>query len=288
MQKIIDAHMHIFDLETFSVLWLDDEPRIQGSVLERDYFKALGNSTEYVVEGLVHVELDTIKEQKAIENQYFIKKVYDEASLVKSAVVYGDMLDPNLEEVISPYVNEPAVTSLRYLLHMENTPSGTCLHETFIQNAKMLGRLGLMFEGCLRPEDLSDFVDLATECPDTTFVLNHMGLVDVTAFMDSHRKAYINKWKEDIKALGQLGNVVCKISGLYSTEVDVIKEPVNHCLDSFAQENLLFTSNFPVCNLGISLVGWIEAIMAVTKQRDEDFRNDLFYNNAVRLYGLED
>lgn len=288
MQKIIDAHMHIFDLEIFRVSWLDDEPRIQGSVLEKDYFEALGSSEDYRVEGLIHVELDTTMDQKLMENQYFIDKVHDDNSMVKSAVIYGDLLDPDLESFLEPYLNEPAVASVRYLLHMDGTPSGVCLKETFIDNCQMLGRKGLMFEGCLRPEDLSDFAKLASLCPDTTFVLNHVGLVDVRAFGDPNRLDYVNQWKKDIEKLGSLGNVVCKISGLYSVDVSEISEAINHCLDSFKQKNVVFTSNYPVCNLGISLRGWIKAIMDVTADRSADFTDDLFYNNAIRLYRLED
>ena len=71
MQKIIDTHMHIFDLNKFRVLWLEETDTLNKPIVLDDYIKAVTTNDKYRVIATQHVELDTIKEQKKSENDYF-------------------------------------------------------------------------------------------------------------------------------------------------------------------------------------------------------------------------
>ena len=79
-----------------------------------------------------------------------------------------------------------------------------------------MGRRGLLFDICIRPSELSDAAKLATNCPETTFVIDHYGNADPHIVNgekdlgDEHDGSPFwhtaKGWEEDILALGGLPN----------------------------------------------------------------------------------
>ena len=58
--EIIDTHLHIWDLDKFSLPWLDDEGEILNrTYLLEDYKKSLGEN--YQISKAVYVEVDRRK-----------------------------------------------------------------------------------------------------------------------------------------------------------------------------------------------------------------------------------
>lgn len=286
MQKIIDGHLHLFDLSRFRVLWVESLPLFKKPLSEEVYVNEWKKSSTYEIIGAIHIELDTIKEQKIDENKYFIDKAESGRSLVKGVVINGDMLDEDFEAFISNYKEKSVVKGLRHILHVPTEAAATCLKPLFVKNTKILGHHGIMFEACLRAEELMDLYELAKECSNTIFVLNHMGLVDITAFQDAKRKAYVEGWKNGIKELASLPNVTCKISGLASADVAIVEEAVEFCFDQFGEDRVVFASNYPVCLLDIKLTDWIDAMLIIAHRRGLVFTDKFFYKNAERIYGI--
>ena len=69
--EIIDTHLHIWDLDKFSLPWLDDEGEILNrTYLLEDYKKSLGEN--YQISKAVYVEVDSAQDQKDKENEYII------------------------------------------------------------------------------------------------------------------------------------------------------------------------------------------------------------------------
>ncbi|WP_305767994.1 amidohydrolase family protein [Candidatus Epulonipiscium viviparus] len=278
MQQIIDAHFHIFDPDRFCVEWLKEVDILNRPILLSE-FEALAEGDDYKVVGAVHVELDTIAAQKKAENDYFVQLAADRSDFVKSVVLYADLLDPDMEQSLAEYTNKNSVAGVRYILHFDNTPAKTCLNPTFIENVKQLGKMNLHFEACIRPGELADLYQLAKQCPETLIVLNHMGLPDVTANIEE-----TDKWKQGIKLLASLDNVVCKISGLSSSDVTIITPFVEYCLDLFGEKRVMFASNFPVCNLSITFDDWTKAMLKIFETRPA--KDLFFYKNAMNIYHI--
>jgi L-fuconolactonase len=101
-----------------------------------------------------------------------------------------------------------------------------------------------------------------------------------------------DQWKRDMEALGQQENVVCKISGVIARlpegkdAAECLADTVNHCLDSFAMDKVVFGSDWPVCTLGATYRLWVEALNAIIADRSEEVRRKLLHDNAVAFYGL--
>ena len=156
------------------------------------------------------------------------------------------------------------------MLHVPAAEPGHCLQERFVRDVQYLGEIGMSFDLCLRPSELGDAVGLVDQCPGTRFIVDHCGnadpqIVSGAAEHDpanpfSHTK---EQWQGDMAALGEREHVVCKISGIIARapagwNADTLAPAVNHCLDSFGPDRVVFGGDWPVCNFGASLGrGWL-------------------------------
>lgn len=154
---------------------------------------------------------------------------------------------------------------------------------------------------CIRPSELGDAVKLTELCPETTFILDHCGngapaIINGSIGEDEYGmdifKHGRDQWMRDIERLAKRENVVCKISGLlFKTDPDYVTPEflapaINHCLDAFGADRVMFGSNWPVCTLAASYETWVEVLAEVVKSRDDEFKRKLFYENVERFYEL--
>jgi predicted TIM-barrel fold metal-dependent hydrolase len=160
--------------------------------------------------------------------------------------------------------------------------------------------LALSFDLCLRPKDLSDGIKLAEKCPDTRFILDHCGNADPKAFLkpgDSRLAKVrpdheVEPWKRDISLLAKRPNVICKISGIIARiprewRTDDLAPIVNHCLDEFGPDRVIFGSDWPVCLLGSKLANWVTALRQIIANRSSTEQRKLLSDNAALTYGLK-
>lgn len=291
--KIIDTHLHIWNLKELSLPWLGGE----GAVLNRtytpqDYKGALSQDGSYEVEGAVYVEVDCAKKDKEKENNFIISQCQNPESLFMGAAISGDLNDPGFRDYLERF-SSPYVKGVRQVLHVPEALPGTCLKSGFLDNVRYLGSKGMNFEGCVRNGELDDLYRMAKECPETVIVLNHMGIVDpdiISAENPSEEeKKYKEAWISNIHNLASLENVVCKISGLNPAgewNTETLRPAVDIALNSFGEDRVMFASNFPVCNVATGLAPWIDALIEITRGRGREFQEKLFYKNAKRIYRL--
>jgi L-fuconolactonase len=147
----------------------------------------------------------------------------------------------------------------------------------------MLGEFGFTFDLCIRNEQLSAVTELVRRVPEVTFILDHFGKPAV-------RAGKFEPWATELKALAQLPNVNCKISGL-ATEADwknwrpeELKPYFDTVLEAFGFERVLFGGDWPVCTLATDYQRWLETVLNWTASASHADRNNLFQNNAERIY----
>ena len=297
MQPIVDTHQHLWDLDKFRLPWLVDVPALRRSYRTSDYLAATAGLG--VVKS-VYMEVDVAPEQQAAEADALIELCAQEETLTVAAVISGRPASPDFESYIRAYASHPAIVGVRQVLHVPDAPPGLCLTPQYVQNIRLLGELGLCFDLCLRPGELSDGAKLAAYCPDTRFVVDHCGNGDpyIIAGGDpapagdpfAHSR---EQWMADIAALAARPNTICKISGIIARArpgwtVADLAPAVNHCLDSFGFGRVVFGGDWPVCTLGAetSYAAWVTALREIVANRTPQEQAALFHDNAVAFYGL--
>lgn len=83
---------------------------------------------------------------------------------------------------------------------------------------------------------------------------------------------------------------ICKISGVVAQvpkpqwTADDLAPVVNHGLDSFGPDRVVFGSDWPVCRRGAELGAWITALRQIVSGRAESEQRKLFHDSAQRFY----
>jgi len=295
MIKIIDTHVHIWDIDKLVLPWLNQEgPVLNRTYRLKDYEEAVKKNDLYRIEKAIYVEVDCARQDKEKENQYIIDLCSEADSLYEGASISGYLDEPGFAKYIDHWsVASSYVKGVRQVLHVPSVKRKTCLESEFIKNVRYLGKKGLLFEACLRNEELEDLYMMAKACSDTKIVLNHMGIVnaDIIAKHDlsETEKIYKENWLSNINEIASLGNVWCKISGLNPVSEwtqNTLKPAVDIAIDAFGEDRILFASNYPVCNISTGLDPWIRALIDITQNRGDQLQQKLFYKNAKKLYQL--
>lgn len=279
---IIDTHVHLWDLQRFRLDWLtgDDNP-LRRNFTIADYQQAIQGC--HVVKA-VYMEVDVHPSQHVAEAEYIAGVCQQGNTVIRAAVVGGRPAAENFGEYARRFRDHRFIKGIRQVLHSERTPAGYCTHRDFIRGIQLLGDLGLSFDLCMRHAELADGVTLAEACPNTRLVLDHCGNADVQA-RDRTR------WQRDVQRLARCRNVIGKVSGIPSTApenwtAEHFAPIVNHMLDTFGPERVIFAADWPVCTRRATFRQWSEAVRSIVSNRPRDQQRKLFHDNAARFYGI--
>jgi predicted TIM-barrel fold metal-dependent hydrolase len=280
---IIDTHQHLWDLKKYKLPWVK-----RGDLMDRDYLEA-----DYLraVEGLnvvktVYMEVDVDPSQQLAESEEVTAICASGSTLMKAAVVSGRPASPGFADYAARFRGDRYIKGLRQVLHGPNNSAGFCLKPEFIAGIGLLGELGLSFDLCMRPGELGDAAKLVDQCPDTRFILDHCGNPDVQAKDNS-------AWKRSIDELAKRDRVVCKVSGLVESakhgawSADDLAPYVNHVIEAFGWDRVIFAGNWPVCTVTATFAEWVNALKTIVHDRPLENQKKLFHDNAVRLYDIK-
>ena len=279
---LVDTHQHLWDLSKFTLPWLKNEKALATSHVMSDYLKA--------TEGLnvvkaVYMEVDVDPSQQGAEVEYITDVCRRKIGPTVAAVVSGRPASDGFKDYLNRFQGNKYIKGIRQVLHGSTTPPGYCLDDKFIRGIRLLGERGLSFDLCMRPGELTDAGKLIDACPDTRFILDHCGNARVP---DKDR----TQWQKDMAALAKRPQLVCKVSGIVAsakpgawTAAD-LAPIVNHTLDTFGPDRVMFGGDWPVCTLAATYRQWVEALQAIVHERSAEQQKKLFHDNAVRFYGL--
>jgi predicted TIM-barrel fold metal-dependent hydrolase len=282
MIPIIDTHQHLWDLTIFRLPWQKGNPRLARSFVMRDYLEATAGLN--VVKS-IYMEVDVEPSQQPAEADYVIDICRRGDTPMVAAVISGRPASDGFKDYITRYKASPAIKGVRQVLHVPGTPPGYCLDDRFIAGIRLLGTLGLSYDLCMRPAELGDAVKLIDACPETRFILDHCGNASV-------RSENLARWRFDIEEVARRQNVVCKVSGIVASAApdpwtaDDLAPIINHVLDSFGPDRVMFGGDWPVCTLAATYRQWVEALRAIVRARPAENQRKLFHDNALAFYRL--
>lgn len=283
---IIDPHQHLWDLKRFRLLWTKDTPALNRTFLLPEYRRATAGLN---IAKTVYMEVDLDPRQQVQEAEWVIKMSENPRTKMAGGVISGRPNSPNFEAYISRYNGNPYVKGVRQILHPPSAPRGLCLRPQFVKSIQYLGDIGMRYDLCLRPAELMDGVKLVDQCPKTRFVLDHCGNAELDWPRSSQQR---RTWERGITELSKRRNVICKISGIIKTvpkganKAHALQPYVNHCLEAFGPNRVMFASDWPVCTLGAPLREWVASLWWIVRNESAADKRKLFHDNARRFYDL--
>jgi predicted TIM-barrel fold metal-dependent hydrolase len=290
---IIDTHQHLWDLSWQKLLWLEGAPNVlRRNYLPQDYAEA---TRGFRVQA-IYMEVDVDPKQHLSEAEYVVKLCRQPNPTTRAAVVGGRPSSNAFESYVQTLLESVEVKGIRQVLHGESTPKGYCLDPKFVKGIQVLGEKGLSFDLCMRASELDDACQLTELCPDTRFVVDHCGNADPKVFRtkqtsESKPSHDPDAWRRSIEKLAKRPNTICKISGIIASapadwKTDDLAPIVNHCLDSFGMDRVVFGGDWPVCLLGAPLQSWLKSLHEIAASRPSEDQKKLWHANAQKFYGL--
>lgn len=173
----------------------------------------------------------------------------------------------------------------------------------FRAGMRVLGRMGLHFEGWQYHTQLGELADLARACPEVPVVLNHIGAPLGIGPYAGQDDEVLTVWRAGMLDAASCPNVVLKVGGIgmarYGAGFESWETPptsdqllarwgdqLRWCIDTFGPERCMFESNFPVDAESVGYVVLWNAFKKVSAGYSPSERADLFAGTARRVYRL--
>jgi len=278
--KIVDAHQHLWDLDLFRYAWLRDLPVLNRSFRMNDYCDATKGRA---IEKSVHLEADVDEPFMVDETKYVLRLADRADNPLEGVVACGRPESKEFKTYLERILGHPKLKGIRRILHTQ--PDDLGQSETFIENVNSLAGYGLSFDLCVLARQLPLAIRLVSRCPEVTFILDHCGVPQV-------REKILDPWRANIHAIAKFPNVFCKISGLVAYAdprnwtAEDLRPYVEHAIECFGWNRVLFGSDWPVCMLTASYQQWVDALVSLTRGAGEVNQKKLFQENAIRIYRL--
>lgn len=98
-------------------------------------------------------------------------------------------------------------------------------------------------------------------------------------------------WKKQLREISRRPNLACKISGIIayaSGEItaDTLRPVVEHAIDCFGWDRIVWGSDWPVCNLTRDLGTWTQVLDEILANCSADELARLYHRNARQMYRL--
>jgi predicted TIM-barrel fold metal-dependent hydrolase len=278
--QIIDTHQHLWDLDLFRYAWLRAVPPLNRSFRMPDYLMA--------AEGLnvvksVHLEADVDEPYMLGETRHLLALADQPENPLQGIVACGRPESEDFKSYLDQIAGHRKLKGIRRVLHTQPDELGQ--GATFIHNVSALSSYGLSFDICVLARQLPVAIQLVSKCPDVIFILDHCGVPQV-------KEKALDPWRSYIAEIAKFPNASCKISGLVAYAdpqrwtADDLRPFIEHAIDCFGWDRVLFGSDWPVCTLSASYRHWVEALQTITQETSGANRRKLFHDNAVRVYRL--
>lgn len=294
--RIVDSHVHLWDLSRARYGWLQDDPLPNNPagdmscIAHRNYLlDDYLADTGWCVDKIVHVEAGQPKGQQLAETDW-LQSLADQRGYPHGIVAGADMLDPDLDAVLEAQAARRNVRGVRQIVCWHADPLKTYTDRDLLRDPQWvegfakLARYGLSFDLQLYPSQMATAAIIAARHPDIPIIINHAGLPT------DRDEAGMERWRTGLRLLAAQPQVSIKISGLGITDrawtPDSIRAVVLECIDAFGTERAMFASDFPVESVHGTFDAFYSAFDAITADFSADERDRLFARNAEAIYRL--
>jgi L-fuconolactonase len=274
----IDSHQHFWKVTRGDYHWMS--PQI--GVLCRDY---LPNDVQPL---LVKHRIDkTILVQAAQTRAEtdFLLDLAAKHDFIAGVIGWLDMDSSTFADELDVYSRRPKFLGVRPMLQ-DITDDAWILRPRVMDSLKIIAERELPFEFLTYTRHLPYVLEVLEVIPNLRAVVDHISKPEI-----KNRK--LDPWRSLMAEAAKHPGLHCKLSGII-TEADHktwtaedLRPYIEHIVECFGHERVMFGSDWPVCLLAGSYDQVIAALQAVLQpQLGEDREGGIFGDNAASFYKL--
>jgi L-fuconolactonase len=274
----IDAHQHYWDVTRLEYPWMPPGD----SILRRNYLPHdLAPVLErHGFEGTVLVQANVV-----IEETWWLLDLASQRETILGVVGWVDLTDPDLGHVLDRCQKHPKFKGVRHIVHDEPDVRWL-LRDDVVRGLKELARREIPYDLLLRPPHLPLIPQLAERVPGLPMVIDHIAKPLIAEHV-------MEPWARDMEAVAKIPGMHCKLSGMITEadhnnwSADDLRPYVQHVLNLFGPDRLMFGSDWPVCLLAGSWKQVLAAFTQACSAMPNAEREKILGETAQKFYRLQ-
>jgi L-fuconolactonase len=283
MQRTIDTHIHVWDLDKAEYSWLKGDE----SILNRSYAleelederKAAG-----ITEGLL------VQAASNMEDTDWMLRVAAGNDWIRGVVGWLPLMDPVLSARIleDKYAVTPLLKGVRHMIHNE-TDARWLLQLPVMESLGLLAVRDLPYDLVgINPAHIMTALKVVEMIPGLRIVFDHLNQPPIAT------GDQFGLWGELMREAARHPNFHVKISGMGTTagkgmdwQAADLQPYIAFVLEHFGEDRCFCGGDWPVSLLAGSYAGtWNAYRQIIDKELDVEGREKLWYGNAERFYKL--
>lgn len=276
---MLDAHVHIWEPQRFEYPWLAAHPSLRTSMTLAEYRGPAGD--------IVLVEAGCARHQAVAEARW-LGEVASDWPGAAGVVAGGDLRDARVEAHLDALHDVPFLVGIRHNLQAESCRQLT--DRSLLRGLRLLAERGLVFDACIRAEQLGPLISLLGALPDLAVVVDHLGNPPLREGLMSPEG---QRWANGMRVLAAMPRVFVKLSGLspaggFPAYQARAGEYLRWIIDGYGPERVLWGSDWPVsAYLGAeaSPETWQAFVRVATGLSDSDWQQ-VSATTGRHVYGI--
>ncbi|ABE36474.1 Putative hydrolase [Paraburkholderia xenovorans LB400] len=279
---VVDTHFHLWKSQEIAPpSGIMADPSLFRDFDWSDYELAMQG---VALEAAIHVQVHHGSE-KAKSEYGRVERFAAEHAPIAGMIAWAPLESPGVEREIAELAQSPLVAGVRRLTQQEPDEL-FCARPQFVAGAKLLASYGLVCEVCVLEHQLKGVIALASACPELTIILDHLGKPHLAEPPTEH-------WLENMRILGMLENVVCKVAPtpLWASDPPLTAAHaapfIEYVAEHFGWDRLIYGSNWPPLRiLTDDASQWADIVFKTLHWAKADELGRLFSENARRIFRL--
>jgi len=282
MAKVIDTHMHIWDLQKVRYSWLDGDT----SILAQNYYPS-GIEDQLRAANVSAAVM--VQAANNIEDTAFMFDCAEQYPWIIGVVGWVDLLNPETaKKQLEAHLQNKYFKGIRHLIHDE-PDHNWLLQSAVIKSLGILADHGVPFDVVgVKIEHIKAAIQVAKQIPHLKMVFDHLNHPPIAT------SEQFGAWGEAITEAAAMPNFYAKISGLGTCcanfndwSANTIESYVAYVLAHFGVDKLMIGGDWPVSLLAGDYVGThIKYQAVIEKLVAPEHQEKIYSTNATRFYKL--
>ena len=283
MQKIIDTHIHVWDLQRAQYQWLKNDT----SILKQTWHigqLAEAKTAAGITSGIL-VQASGNKEDTELMLETAHKTAW-----IEGVVCWLPLADTEKTQELldKKYLSEKYIKGVRHQIHDE-PDAKWLLQPSVISSLKVLAQKNIPYDVvAVLPQHIETALEVAHKIPELKMVFDHLSQPPIKT------KERFGVWGDLMKAASEHKNFYAKISGLGTTSgnfenwnAEEVKPYIAFALEHFGTDRCFCGGDWPVALLAGSYTKvwnvYTSVVNSLVNKKDSE---NIFYNNAQQFYNL--